>query len=92
MAPFPWITLGIPGYFAFICSVRVWIGVAYRHRVGVVVPDINGLAQPDLLHIDPTERNTGAPMRLEPKLGKACAGCCSKNAANESFSAAVTTP
>ena len=35
---------------------------------------------------------TGAPMRSEPKLGKACAYLPSRKAATESISAAVTTP
>ena len=38
------------------------------------------------------KETTGAPMRSEPKLGKACACFPSRNAATERTAAAVTTP
>ncbi len=38
------------------------------------------------------KETTGAPVRSEPKLGKACAWRPSSKAATESSSAAVTTP
>jgi hypothetical protein len=44
--------------------------------------------------VGPTSYNatTGAPVRSDPKLGKACACRSSRNAATDNSSAAVTTP